>query len=155
MQEIKCPKCGEIFQVDESGYAAIVKQVRDKEFSKEIQSRELQFESDKENAIQLVKFESEKQYNEKLNQKDKEIAELKNRLSAFDKDKELEINKIVNKMNAELSEKENCITKLNGEKELSEKEFQLKEQSLKDRYESALRFKDDEITRLKDFKSRM
>ena len=155
MQEIKCPKCGEIFQVDESGYAAIVKQVRDKEFSKEIQSRELQFESDKENAIQLVKLESEKQYNEWLNQKDKEIADLKNRLSAFDKDKELEINKIVNKMNAELSEKENCITKLNGEKELSEKEFQLKEQSLKDRYESALRFKDDEITRLKDFKSRM
>ena len=34
MQEIKCPKCGEIFQVDESGYAAIVKQVRDKEFEK-------------------------------------------------------------------------------------------------------------------------
>ena len=38
MQEIKCPKCGEVFQVDESGYAAIVKQVRDKEFSKEIAS---------------------------------------------------------------------------------------------------------------------
>ena len=37
MQEIKCPKCGEVFQVDESGYAAIVKQVRDKEFSKEVQ----------------------------------------------------------------------------------------------------------------------
>lgn len=32
MQEIKCPKCGEIFQVDESGYAEIVRQVRDKEF---------------------------------------------------------------------------------------------------------------------------
>ena len=29
MQEIKCPKCGEGFQVDESGYAAIVRQVRD------------------------------------------------------------------------------------------------------------------------------
>lgn len=23
MREIKCPKCGEVFQVDESGYAAI------------------------------------------------------------------------------------------------------------------------------------
>ena len=32
MQEIKCPKCGEVFQVDETGYAAIVKQVRDEEF---------------------------------------------------------------------------------------------------------------------------
>ena len=36
MREIRCPKCGEVFQVDESGYAAIVKQVRDKEFEKEI-----------------------------------------------------------------------------------------------------------------------
>ena len=36
MQEIKCPKCGEVFQVDESGYAAIVRQVRDKEFEKEL-----------------------------------------------------------------------------------------------------------------------
>ena len=42
MQEIKCPKCGEVFQVDESGYAAIVKQVRDKEFDKEISARENQ-----------------------------------------------------------------------------------------------------------------
>ena len=33
MQEIKCPKCGEVFQVDETGYAAIVKQVRDREFT--------------------------------------------------------------------------------------------------------------------------
>ena len=33
MQEIKCPNCGEVFQVDESSYDSIVKQVRDKEFS--------------------------------------------------------------------------------------------------------------------------
>lgn len=36
MQEIKCPKCGEVFVVDESGYANIVKQVRDKEFAREL-----------------------------------------------------------------------------------------------------------------------
>lgn len=40
MQEIKCPKCGEVFTVDEPGYAAIVKQVRDKEFEKEISERQ-------------------------------------------------------------------------------------------------------------------
>ena len=39
MQEIKCPKCGEVFQVDETGYAAIVKQVRDEEFHREIHER--------------------------------------------------------------------------------------------------------------------
>lgn len=41
MQEIKCPKCGEVFTVDESGYAAIVKQVRDREFEKELEARSL------------------------------------------------------------------------------------------------------------------
>lgn len=46
MQEIKCPKCGEVFQVDESGYAAIVKQVRDKEFEKEILERQNVYQSE-------------------------------------------------------------------------------------------------------------
>ena len=184
MQEIKCPKCGEVFQVDESGYAAIVKQVRDKEFSKEIQTREKQFESDKENAVELAKLEAEKEYTEKLNEKeaeiaklkseieteqlakksavnetaaekDKEIAELKNKLDSFNKDKELEINKLITKMNTELSQKDNCITKLTGEKELTEKKFQLKEQSIKDKYETEIRFKEEEIERLKDYKLKL
>ncbi len=166
MQEIKCPKCGEVFQVDESGYAAIVKQVRDKEFSKEIQSRETQFESEKDNAVQLARLEAEKAFNEKLSQKeaelnqteilkDKEIADLKNQLATFDKDKELEIHKLVTKLNTELTEKDNHIAMLKGEKALTEKECQLKEQSLKDQYEEKLRFKDEEIARYKDFKSKL
>ena len=184
MQEIKCPKCGEVFQVDESGYAAIVKQIRDKEFSKEIQTREKQFESDKENAVELAKLEAEKEYTEKLNkkeaeiaklkseieteqlakksavnetaaEKDKEIAELKNKLDSFNKDKELEINKLLTKMNIELAEKDNKITKLSGEKDLTEKEFQLKEQSIKDKYETEIRFKEEEIERLKDYKLKL
>ena len=166
MQEIKCPKCGEVFQVDESGYAAIVKQVRDKEFSKEIQSRETQFESEKDNAVQLARLEAEKAFNEKLSQKeaelnqtevqkDREIADLRNQLAAFDKDKELEIHKLVTKLNTELTEKDNHIAMLKGEKALTEKECQLKEQSLKDQYEEKLRFKDEEIARYKDFKSKL
>ena len=39
MQEIRCPNCGEVFQVDESDYAQIVQQVRDKEFEKELSRR--------------------------------------------------------------------------------------------------------------------
>ena len=184
MQEIKCPKCGEEIQVDESGYAAIVKQVRDKEFTKEIELREAQFEEDKNNALRLAKLEAEKQYTQNLTQKDaeiaklkseiqaqqltqkseiqetaaqkdKQIAELKNQLDSFSKDKELEISKIVAKMNAQLSEKEACITKLNGEKDLSLKEFQLKEQSLKEKYQTELNFKEEEISRLKDYKLKL
>lgn len=184
MQEIKCPKCGEVFQVDDSGYAAIVKQVRDKEFNKEISNRETQFENDKNNAIELAKLELEKEYSEKLNQKeseiaklesklstekiikesainealsekDKQILELQNKINTLDKDKELEINKIKNELNTLILEKDNDIAKLNGEKELSEKEFQIKEQSLKEKYETELRFKDEEIARYKDFKAKL
>ena len=64
--------------------------------------------------------------------KDKEIAELKNKLATFDKDKELEINKLIAKLNTELSEKDSHIATLKGEKALTEKECQLKEQSLKE-----------------------
>lgn len=42
MPEIKCPKCGEVFTVDESGYAAIIGQVRNAEFHKELHEREAQ-----------------------------------------------------------------------------------------------------------------
>lgn len=184
MQEIKCPKCGEVFQVDDSGYAAIVKQVRDKEFNKEISNRETQFENNKNNAIELAKLELEKDYSEKLNQKeseiaklesklstekiikesainealsekDKQILELQNKINTLDKDKELEINKIKNELNTQILEKDNDIAKLNGEKELSEKEFQIKEQSLKEKYETELRFKEEEIARYKDFKAKL
>ena len=55
MREIRCPKCGEVFQVDESGYAAIVKQVRDKEFEKEIREREAQFRQEKQAAEELAR----------------------------------------------------------------------------------------------------
>ena len=155
MQEIKCPKCGEVFKVDESGYADIVKQVRDSEFSKEIELRETHFATEKENAIQLAKLSVEKEFNEKLNKKDTEIADLNNKIAAFDKDKELEINKLIAKMNAELLEKDANITKLKADNLLTEKECQLREQSLKEQYENQLRFKDEEIERYKDFKSRL
>lgn len=155
MEEIKCPKCGEVFKVDESGYAAIVKQVRDKEFSDELKSRETQYKSEKDSAVQLAKLESEKDFNEKLNQKDAEISKLKAEIESFNKDKQIEINDLVNKMNSEISEKENSIAKLKNEKELNEKEYLLKEQSLKNQYEDKLRFKDEEIERYKDFKARL
>ena len=39
MSEIKCPKCGEVFKVDEQGYSAILEQVRSAEFSRELNER--------------------------------------------------------------------------------------------------------------------
>ena len=60
MQQIKCPKCGEVFQIDEAGYAAIVKQVRDREFNIEIKRAEEQYKEDKAAAVSLAKAETER-----------------------------------------------------------------------------------------------
>ena len=70
MNEIKCPKCGEVFTIDEASYASIVKQVRDNEFNAEIRSRELDFGRDKENALRIAKAESDKVLQEQLSKKD-------------------------------------------------------------------------------------
>ena len=166
MQEIKCPKCGEVFQVDESGYAAIVKQVRDKEFEKEISSRENQFEIEKDTAVKLAKAETEnqlkdiltakdKQINDITSQKDREIFELKAKLDSYEKDKELELNKLNTEKEKEIAEKDKQIVELSGQIKTSEQANMLKEQSLKEKYEERLRFKDEEIAHYKDFKARL
>ena len=137
MQEIKCPKCGEIFQVDESGYAAIVKQVRDKEFEKEISSRETQFQNEKEAAIKLAQSETERKYQDMLINKE----------NSYEKDKTLELNNFeINKEKA-LAEKDKLITELTNKIESNEKENLLKELSLKEQYKIQLQFKDEEIAR--------
>ena len=173
MQEIKCPKCGEVFQVDESGYAAILKQVRDKEFEKEISVRENQYESDLENAVKLAKIEAErefdqkinskdieiseieKKFNEKISKKDLEISELKSKINSCETDKKLAISEVVSEKNKELAEKENNIIELKGQIKTTETEAQLKAQTEKDKYENLLKLKEEEIAHYKEFKSKM
>ena len=155
MREIKCPKCNEIFQVDEAGYAAIARQVRDIEFSKEIKEREIQFENSKNNEIRLMVLEAQKELSEKINVKDAEINELKAKLEAFEQNKELEIAKISSEINTKILEKENKIVALGAQIALAENETELKTQALKESYEEKLRFKDEEIARYKDFKAKL
>ncbi len=166
MQEIKCPKCGEIFQVDESGYAAIVKQVRDKEFEKEITSRESQFLNEKEAAIKLAQSETERKYQDIIISKEKElfnttaqknveILELKAKIESYEKDKNLELNKFEIEKEKALAEKDKQIAELTNKIETNEKENLLKELSLKEQYKIQLQFKEEEIARYKDFKARL
>ena len=80
MQELKCPRCGEVFQVDESGYAAIVKQVRDKEFSKEILDRENAYRKEKDAAVEIATAKAVEYKNQQLADKEMEIQQLKSQL---------------------------------------------------------------------------
>ncbi len=88
MNEIKCPKCGEAFTVDESGYVAIVAQVRDAEFSKELAQREEMFRTEKQQEVKLAQAEAQAQLEQKLSSSKQEIEQLKASLAATQAEKD-------------------------------------------------------------------
>ena len=120
MQEIKCPKCGEVFQVDETGYAAIVKQVRDREFTKEIQERLAQFQTEKESAVNLAKTETAKNYNVALAKKAMEVQDLQNRLNVLKVEQASNLQEALNRKELELAQKEQKIAELTAQIQNSE-----------------------------------
>ena len=127
MQEIKCPNCGEVFQVDESGYAQIVQQVRDKEFEKELERREKELTQKNENDLTIARMEQEKSHNEELSKKNNELVEkdrlieqLKSQIAGNETEKKLAINEAVQKKE---KERDSTISKKN--EELAEKELEI------------------------------
>ena len=111
MQEIKCPKCGEVFQVDESGYAAILKQVHDAEFDKEISRRQKEYEKDTERAVDLAVTKANAD-------KDKIISDLQKKLELAKEQTELELAKVKSANELELASKDQEISQLKGQLEL-------------------------------------
>ncbi len=161
MQEIRCPKCGEIFAVDESGYAEIAHQVRDKEFEKELQRRAKELEDKQKGDFELRRLHEEKKYNDsiiekdaQISEKDMKIAELQARLDSTETAKKLAVSEALEEKNKEIFEKTTEIANLKGELKNKETESRLNEKSLKEQYEDKLKLKNEEIERIKDFKAR-
>ena len=180
MNSIKCPKCGTVFQIDEKDYAGIVKQVRDKEFSMEIESREKQHKNELDRAVELAEAKVREEFNKEISKKDLELTEMKSSLdsikdsvtnsvkSNYEKvlnEKVLEIENLKSKIEIQeskselaiqkaISMKDKEITDLNNELLVKRKEYELKENELKVSYEVKLKDKDEEIAYYKDFKAR-
>ncbi|MCI8638917.1 MAG: DUF2130 domain-containing protein [Coprococcus sp.] len=161
MQEIKCPNCGKVFQVDESEYAQIARQVRDHEFKEEVRSRERELADRKENDLKIARMEQEKEFNEAISCKDRELADTRQMLDKLqaqilekENEKELAVTKAVQEKEKELFEKLTEITELKGQISSKEAQSRLKEQSIKEQYEDKLKMKDEQIEYYKDFKAR-
>ena len=161
MQEIKCPNCGQVFQVDESGYAQILQQVRDKEFEKELERRERVLEQKKESDMTIARMRQERSYQEELSKinaalaaREKLIEQLKAQLSGSETEKKLAVTQAIQEKDRELAEKGTEITKLQNDIALQKKEAELKESNLLEKHKDELKLRDDEIERLKDFKAR-
>ena len=161
MQEIKCPHCGQVFQVDESGYASIVQQVRDSEFHKELERREAELREKNESSVKIARMEQEKVSAEELQRKndriaemDKEIQALKAKLEGAETERKLAVTEAVQEKDKELAERALSITELEGKLESKAAENELREKSIRDQYENALKMKDEQIEYYKDFKAR-
>lgn len=135
MSEIKCPKCGEVFQIDESAYIAIVNQVRDSEFEKQVRQQELQFKSEKNSAIEQAKLAMKIEHDKQISNKEALILKLQADLDLEKQSKKSAINEAVG----------------NKEKELAQKDKQLIENknNLENEYKNKLNEKDLELERLK------
>lgn len=161
MQEIKCPNCGEVFVVDESGYAQIVQQVRDKEFDKELRRREEELAGKQESELRLLRLEQKQEYDAALAKKETElqkrdqlIARLQAQISGTETEKKLAVAEVVSEKDRELSEKTTEITALKSQLANKATENELKEQALQKQYEEKLKMKDEQIEYYKDFKAR-
>ena len=159
MNEISCPHCNKAFKVDETGYANILKQVRDSEFEKQLQERLELASKEKQNAIELTKekiinqmrddaSKKIKEASESLAERDKMIAQLKAQIDSNEMKEKLAINEAVNNIEKERDELKNDLKEVQLKSELAEN-------LLKDKYETQIKDRDDAIERLKDMKARL
>lgn len=177
MNEIICPNCKKAFKVDEAGFADILKQVRDHQFEEELTSRLALADKEKDNAVKLaeanikntlqeelakkenqlteLKAKSDSELSETLAKKESEIAEMKSTILNAETQKKLEVSEAVKEIE---KERDGFASDL----KIKETEKELLEKSIEERFnqqlivkDDAIRRRDEEIDRLKDFKQRL
>jgi len=121
MNEIKCPKCNEVFKVDQAGFADILKQVKDSEFERELKVRLDLAERDKLEAIKLAEAHLKNTQQAELAEKDKLLAELIAKFDKADTEKKLAVNEAIQnaEKEKELKDKQLMQLKLDNEIALS------------------------------------
>lgn len=217
MHDIICPHCGKAFKIDETGYADILKQVRDSDFEKQLHERLELAEQDKQNAVELAQTKIASELQKAAAAKDTEIQELKARLDAADLARRLAVTEALGVVEKERDALANELEKAKHDKQAATKlaevtlinelqmaaatkdaeirdltakldaieiaqklsiteavsavekerdefknsleraalEKQLAEKSLKDKYETQIKDRDDQIERLRDLKARL
>ena len=155
MKELKCPKCGNVFTVDEADYASIVSQVRNAEFEDELGRRLREMQGIQDARQKAKDAETREDFGKKLYAKDKtilekeqEISSLKASLKGMEEKTRLEIEKAVAGKNLEIAELKNINT-------LTQSKAELQKTALKDEYEARLKMAQEQVDYYKDMKLKM
>jgi hypothetical protein len=155
MNEIICPNCNRGFKLDETGYADILKQVRDYKFDEEIQARLELANKEKDSAIELTKAQIKNTIQDTLSKKEQEIAQLKERNNTVELEKQLGIANAIKDIEKERNDLINTLKNKDLEQTLLEKSLQEKftiELKAKD---DIIKLKEEEIAYRKDMKQKL
>ncbi len=104
MHEIICPHCGTAFKIDEARYADILKQVRDKDFEKQLHERLELAAQDKRNAVELAQAKLASELQKEASAKDAELKELKARLDSGETARKLAVAEALSPVEKERNE---------------------------------------------------
>lgn len=187
MNKIVCPHCHNTFEIDNQDYAAILNQVRDKEFEKQVKLNDERKEKEKEAALELLQVKMNNEKALTLKEKDNEIKKLQDTLKSIEQESESKISKIkleeqtsaleeASKLKLKIAEleqeiklqniqKENALDKMTSQKDeeinslkntilLNQKEYSLKEATMKQSFEQEIKSKNDIIEYYKDLKAK-
>ena len=181
--KITCPHCNNEFELTDSGYQDILAQVKNKEFEKELNERLSAFREQTKTEKELEKSHAEAEFNKTRNELEKQIQDLKNQLSNADQEKQLAVNAEKAQANDDIKSKEKeindlklqlqkaqsdiksavseatapldkQISELQGQLTLAGKDKDLELQKQKEFYAANLKLKEEEISRLKEFRLR-
>ena len=153
MNELKCPHCGQVFQVDESGYADLVRQVRDEQFTAELHERAEAMERERAQAVELTKRDAEGARQQAVAERDAKIAELQAKLDASAGERELAAQKAAAEARQEseraASDLQREVDRLQAELKQQADAVALAEADAKAGMQSELAERDGQITELK------
>lgn len=148
MNKVTCPNCNESFSLDDADFASIVTQVRTAEFDAELHKRMEEAEKNNKTAIELAEAKTAKKMADEAEKLRTEVAALNAKINATETEKQLAIKTAVEKAEKERDELKSGLEKAELEKKLGE-------QSLKDKFQTQLKDRDDEIERLREMKARL
>ena len=174
---VQCPSCHEVFKVDDTVYTDIVKQVRDQQFQEELRSRLEAVEKEKQAALRLNASELQQRFQQQLAQKEQELSAMKHKnaadlvkeaaqrdaqinalqakIAAAETDKKLALSEAVHAVEKQRDQLVNDLRNKDTERELLEKSLQEQFKNSLAHKEEALKLKNEEIDRLKDFKQKL
>ena len=149
MKQITCPSCGETFNIDESGYAAIVSQIKDKEFDKRIKQTQKELEEKQQSMIDNAVLKTKADADVTINELKAEIKALKSEHDKYIKEAKKEREWAVEKATRDQDEK---ITELKHEIEKKNLEYESSLKQKEEFHKEEMRHKDEEIAQYKEFK---